>query len=395
MISLNPFKSLRRITSSNLYFPEIDGIRFLAILLVVLFHVYGYFRAKSGTYADSPDNYGLINQLLENGKRGVQLFFVLSGFILCLPFALHYLKKKEKPKLGRYYLRRVTRLEPPYIIAMVVMFAAHIAAGTYTLAFLFPSLLASLVYCHNIIFQHTPYVAVVAWSLEIEIQFYLLAPLLFKILKFPAAWRRGILVSGVLAFCLLQELYEPPFESIYSYLQYFLGGILLADLYVSKDWRSIMESKVILPLLPLLLALICYLPVHGPGNKLLFLAAVVFCYYSILSNPRMKAVFSYKFIPIIGGMCYSVYLLHYFVISAAGRFTMEFRLTDNYLPNLLMQCVLLCLIVGLVSAVFYKWVEQPFMASKWLTGKKQVKEALREDVAPNAVAGVKGEEKVL
>ena len=53
---------LRRITTNNLYFPEIDGIRFIAILLVVFFYIYYIFNIKSPiNFADNKEYYQLVN----------------------------------------------------------------------------------------------------------------------------------------------------------------------------------------------------------------------------------------------------------------------------------------------------------------------------------------------
>lgn len=125
----NLYNKFRRITTNQLYFPEIDGIRFLAIILVLLFHTHGYFIKKTNIqFTDTVNQYDLINTFLHNGDRGVALFFVLSGFILCLPFAHHYINNGKKVLLKNYYLRRVTRLEPPYFIAMTAIFILQLAA---------------------------------------------------------------------------------------------------------------------------------------------------------------------------------------------------------------------------------------------------------------------------
>ena len=365
---LNIYNKFRRITTNQLYFPEIDGIRFLAITLVLLFHSHGYFVSKSNIqFSDNPASYHLLNALLRHGDRGVQLFFVLSGFILCLPFAHHYINNGKKVSLKKYYLRRLTRLEPPYFIAMTAIFLLAVAMQVRPISVLFPSWLASLVYSHNIIFHHAPYITVVAWSLEIEIQFYLLAPLLFRLLMLPKITRRIILCATSIAFIVLQHFYTPPFLYIYSSVQFFLTGILLADIYVSGEASGLFNKPFMIPIAAIILISLGYLPVRSSFYAILIFPFLIgFLYYIILKNEVMKKLFSYKFIPIIGGMCYSIYLLHYTIISIAGRLTLHFQITGYYLPNLLLQIILLGIPVLVFSSVFYYYIERPFMSSKWL-----------------------------
>ena len=371
----NIYKKLQRITTNQLYFPEIDGIRFLAIVLVILFHTHGYFVAKTPIqFIDDPAQFNWLNTLLINGDRGVELFFVLSGFILCLPFAHHYINHGKKVMLKKYYLRRVTRLEPPYFIAMTAFFLLHIVMHTKPVAVLLPSWLASLVYSHIVIFRHSPLLTVVAWSLEIEIQFYLLAPLLFSLLALNKFTRRTLLFAATLLLMVLHKLFPPSFLSIYSFGQYFLTGILLADFYVSDTAAVLFNKKwMALPALALLITIL-YFPLKSDqlSREAMFCIRLCFpfllglFYYMILKNDGLKKIFSYKFIPVIGGMCYSVYLLHYTIISMFGRYTLNLRITDHYLPNLLMQIVLLGLPILILSSIFYYYIERPFMSRKWL-----------------------------
>jgi peptidoglycan/LPS O-acetylase OafA/YrhL len=380
------YNKLRRITSNQLYFPEVDGIRFLAIILVVLFHTHGYFAGKSTLkFADNPASYDLLNTFLINGDRGVELFFVLSGFILCLPFAHQYINNGKKVSIKKYYLRRVTRLEPPYFIAMTAIFLMHIMMRTMPFPVLWPSWLASLVYSHSLIYHHTPLLTVVAWSLEVEIQFYLVAPLLFRLLALNKITRRVFLFVASVSVIFLQRLYPPPFASAYGFAQYFFIGMLLADFYVSDTAAAFFNKKWLLFPAVLCLLAIIYLPVKkapgDPGN--IFLARLCFpfvlglFYYIVLKNDWLKKIFSYKFVPIIGGMCYSIYLLHYTIISVFGRFTIRLHITSWYLPNLLLQIVLLGLPVLVLSSLYYYYIERPFMSRKWidmLTKKDKHKE---------------------
>lgn len=368
------YNRFRRITTNQLYFPEIDGIRFLAIVLVILFHTHGYFTGKNTSiFTDSPSSYGLLNTLLINGDRGVELFFVLSGFILCLPFAHHYINNGKKVELKKYYLRRVTRLEPPYFIAMTAIFLMQLAMHITPAYALVPSWLASMGYVHDLIYHHTPLLTVVAWSLEIEIQFYLLAPLFFSLLALNRSIRRPILCSLIILLIVLQKLYPPAFLSIYGFGQYFLTGILLADFYVSDTAGTLFSKQWVIPSALLCLIAILFIPIKGAvSDDALFYARLALpflvglFYYMVLKNATIKKVFSYKFIPIIGGMCYSIYLLHYTIISVFGRFTMKLQLTNYYLPNLFLQIILLLIPIITISSIFYYYIERPFMSRKWL-----------------------------
>jgi len=355
---------------------------------VFLFHTHGYFIKKSPViFTDAPGPDSWLELFLSGGDRGVQLFFVLSGFILCLPFAHHYINHGRKVSLTKYYLRRVTRLEPPYFIAMTAIFLLQLAMHVKPLSVLFPSWLASLVYAHDIIFRHVPLITVVAWSLEIEIQFYLLAPLLFRLLMLEKSTRRLILCVAIISFVLMQQVYTPPFLNIYQFAQYFLAGILLADIYVSGEVNAFFNRSFIPLFAAISLIAICFLPVHSTlYAALLFPFLVCFFYYTVLKNDVMKRVFSYKFIPVIGGMCYSIYLLHYTIISMLGRFTIGLSITKYYVPNLVLQIILLGTPVLMISSTFYYYVEQPFMSRKWLDMLMKKDKKDEETNAPSDVA---------
>ncbi|HEV7929018.1 MAG TPA: acyltransferase, partial [Nitrosospira sp.] len=174
----------RRETTSTEFIPVIDGLRFLAIAMVVLFHADAFIKAKSAGLAFSEGNAwmrGLTDHFVFMGQ-GVKLFFVISGFILAVPFLRYYLGLSEKkPILRAYFFRRLTRLEPPYIISTILIFLAIVVTvgSTYPLGTLLASLFASLAYIHTLVFPgQFPFPNAVTWSLEIEVQYYILAPFL-------------------------------------------------------------------------------------------------------------------------------------------------------------------------------------------------------------------------
>ncbi len=376
----------RRITANQIYFPEIDGIRFVAILLVILYHIYKYFISHTSIAITAENsNYSLLNTFIDNCDRGVELFFVLSGFILCLPFAHYYIGNGKKVPLKNYYLRRVTRLEPPYFIALTGIFLLQVISHTRPFSEMWPGWLASMGYSHLLVFHSLPTVTIVTWSLEIEIQFYLLAPLLFRILSFSKRTRRLSLTVAIIGIVLLQNFFPLPLISLCDYLQFFLIGILLADLYVTDDFAPLFRKNLMVFINVLSFLVLIYLPIKGDTAnfytllwaRLCFPFTIFVFYYAIFKNGLLIKAFSYKFIPVIGGMCYSIYLLHYTIIGVVGRITNSVHLTTGYLPNLLLQIILLAIPITIISAVFYYFVERPFMSRKWMDmllkkGKKPV-----------------------
>lgn len=116
-------KKLTRETSSGSYIPEIDGLRFIAISTVILFHSYSYFNVKSNIKNDSNNIiFEIWTALCQNGYIGVYLFFAISGYILGKPFAEQYIRNGSNVSIKKYFFRRLTRIEPPYFIALIAFF---------------------------------------------------------------------------------------------------------------------------------------------------------------------------------------------------------------------------------------------------------------------------------
>src|SRR4029078_10187831 len=76
--------------------------------------------------------------LIPKGYLGVQLFFVISGYIICLPLAKRACaapKRAPDFHYGRYMLRRVTRLEPPYLLVLGLSFVGVTLIGAMGMTF--------------------------------------------------------------------------------------------------------------------------------------------------------------------------------------------------------------------------------------------------------------------
>lgn len=120
---LEPYQ---RISSSGQFIPEVDGLRFFAIFSVFIYHLTGDILRHSSALDAYTRKASAIFPATQVLNVGVQLFFVISGFILGLPFATAHLANKKPVSLKKYFLRRVTRLEPPYIISLLLFFVLKI-----------------------------------------------------------------------------------------------------------------------------------------------------------------------------------------------------------------------------------------------------------------------------
>jgi peptidoglycan/LPS O-acetylase OafA/YrhL len=91
---------------------------------------------------------------------------------------------------------------------------------------------------------------------------------------------------------------------------------------------------------------------------------MILLFYSALTNKWLIKIFSLAPIAIIGGMCYSIYLIHEQVISATGR-VMKFINIENLGIHFIVSYLLLLVMVLVVSTVYFKLVEQPCMKKDW------------------------------
>lgn len=361
---------VRRITRDGRWIPEIDGLRFIAIISVVLFHLSGELGSRSGRLIPIEHRYYGLFYAIGNGDRGVRLFFVISGMILAMPFARYALAQGNKVSLQKYYMRRVTRLEPPYILS-VLLFTALIAVyfrGVPLQGYGWHAL-ASLFYLHNVTYGELSPVNPVTWSLEVEIQFYLLAPLIMQIFWIRGrSLRRTVMAAAILALGLAQAHWRtnPRFTlSILFYLQYFLAGLLVADVFVLDLVE--MRSTWLWDLAGLAGLALMYGLGHDQyaAHVLLPFALAILC-LAAMKSLLLRRFVANPWIAVIGGACYSIYLLHFALMAAVFKVTRRLIVARfDFLENFIIQCIVTGLPILLLSLVFYRLVERPCMDPDW------------------------------
>lgn len=360
----------QRRTSGGRLVPAIDGLRFYAIAGVVFYHI-SYNLVHSGHAVSSSVAGDWLARLASCGWFGVQLFFVISGFILGMPFAVATLPGNRPVRLKPYFLRRLTRLEPPFLLSLALLFALR--AGLQQHPGLLPHLLATALYSHNIVYENSSPISAVTWSLEVEVQFYLLAPLLGLIYRIGPLWARRATWLVALGLAHVLALWSSSlivYPQIGNFLVYFLVGMLLADVSCF-DWRQGRE----VPVSPrwdavAVLATLALLPLVYKQEKIpLLLAGLV----GIIDYAILRSVLWYRFttLPLIftvGGMCYTIYLYH----NALIRFAIEWA----HVPDLstfalnhdaataATALVGIALVLVFSSALFVA-IERPCMNPDW------------------------------
>ncbi len=362
---------LQRTTSSGRFIPEVDGLRFVAVLSVLLFHIGAQIVLKSPQPITLSGFSKSLYSVVNNGHIGVQLFFAISGFILALPFAAYHLKDGKPVSLRAYYLRRLTRLEPPYLITLVLFFVLIVIVLKTSFTEIFPHLLASIFYLHNLIYADGSAINYVAWSLEVEVQFYLLAPFLALIFQVrPAMLRRALLLGVMVFFIALQSFFPdvPRLQlSVLGQGQFFVIGFLLADFYLTT-WSQKKSNPVFWDLLffagwPAFAFILRY----TDAAHWITPFAILALYAATFQGYWGRKLLSIPIVTIIGGMCYSIYLLHFQIIALVWRVSAKARMGDDFTRNFALQLMLMLPVIIAISALFYLIIEKPCMHRNWPT----------------------------
>jgi len=350
---------LCRPATSTMHLREVDGLRLVALTTVVVAHVSGYIAARSQALSGIPAEGELLWHLASDGSRGVLLFFVISGFVLALP----YLRAPRAPgELGRYFGRRLIRLEPPYLISLGVILIGQVLVHGDSLASLMPHAAAGVPYLHTVIFGVRNPVNSIVWSLEVEAQFYVLMPLLGVALR--GARRRRILVS-LLAVSLIAQLMpiaaEPRWDlSILGSAPFFILGVLLATLHAE---RPIEASRHGAWDVAALAGLVLFVAIGDAVSVWRDPAMVLACgvlTWAALRSFRWRGFLRRPPVWIVGGMCYSIYLLHFQIIRLVWRPARGLVGTDPASSLVILLAVMIPVVLA-AGAVFFVLVERPWM----------------------------------
>lgn len=189
------------------YIPAIEGLRGVAVLWVMVFH---YVVVRDGHF-DDPAIAAIasvhpLNVIARNGYLGVDLFFLISGFLLTLPWFLRAACGAAPPSTRDFYARRFWRIAPAYYVQLFILFAIVLPllkGVTYWRADLYvilTNVFAHLGFVHNTTPLTSGSLGIngALWTLAVEAQYYALVPFLAPLfIRAPRACLVGAFAIAV------------------------------------------------------------------------------------------------------------------------------------------------------------------------------------------------------
>jgi len=213
-----------------------------------------------------------LNPVVRTGYLMVDLLLMLSGFLLFLPYARHAVEKTPLPRIGEYYRKRAARILPSYLFCiLIILFCFALPNGEYnSREHLLTDLFAHLTFTHNLFplsYQSTKLNGAL-WTLAVEVQFYLIAPLICRVFAKKPFWTYLSMILLAFAYRFLYVLpmdsYSLHLNRLPAMLDVYANGMLGALIYVTlcrymrrSAWKSLLLNAA---------AVLCVVFIHWLMN---------------------------------------------------------------------------------------------------------------------------------
>lgn len=322
----------------------LDGLRGVAILLVLAFHLTGPLQ---------PDTRALrvVTTVTGVGWCGVDLFFVLSGYLI----TRNLLADDADGRLGRFWFRRALRILPAYLMllagAALLGHRPDLACWTF---------LANWAAVDRGTLDHL-------WSLSVEEQFYLVWPLAVTFLP-----RRRLVVAAVLVIAAapVLRLFLGPMHA-YRWTParadaLLMGAMLALSPTMRLPWRAIAAGCVLVlgGIALIVKGLLWSHPlVQGPGYS-----AIALFFASIIgmggSTAWLRAPLETRWLRSVGRVSYGMYLVHWPIVKSAWPYLTAAQVGTSHVTRLAIVgsfALLAAVVTYVVAWVSYDWVEGPIL----------------------------------
>jgi peptidoglycan/LPS O-acetylase OafA/YrhL len=374
-------------------FRLLDSMRAIAFMCVLAAHAafFAGFAADGST----------LRPYFARLDVGVRIFFLISAFLLYRPFVKARLEREEPPLVRAYAWRRFLRIAPAYWLALCVIGIWVGAPGVFTLEH------APLYFGFAHIYdQDTLNVRAMpqAWSLAVEVSFYVFLPIYAALMRRIAGGLRTELIGAALLFCagLVYKLWVfsmgPASDgsliryhlALPEYIDYFAIGIALAAVSVAGSGGRVLDLLARRPWIAWLAALVAFLlvskgigltgGVHDDVTEARYLArhylyalvALGLLFPALFGDPAqglIRRVLAWRPLLWIGLVSYGAYLYHFLVIEQLADHGFR-RTAADTTPYLWFPVVL----AGSLAIAALSWycVERPILSLKRLVPRRPV-----------------------
>lgn len=309
---------------TNRKLDSLELLRGVAVVAVCFCHF--------GIALSSSDHFsGAFNFFHDYGHYGVQVFFVVSGFII--PLSL-YRAQYKIGQYGRFLYKRVLRLHPPYLVALALSLIIGYAAFKVR-NLVFPETVESIFL--SVFYFHVSETNPVFWTLVVEAQYYMFIGVVFVWLtKFPRMFAAiGVPVLSLIGLSQISE-----YVRFFAYINFFLTGLVVYFLYTEQGSFKLNCTA----LTGLLVAILVFDAV--PAFIAALFAVLVIVFYRI-SIPSI--------VGFPGRISYSLYLIHYPV--GVKFINLTSRYMDPSISWILFPSAMLLVLV--VAWFFWRCIELP------------------------------------
>ncbi|HET7065220.1 MAG TPA: acyltransferase [Rudaea sp.] len=366
--------------SSSSYLPNLTGVRGLAAVWVLAFHGWQFSNGPS-LVLPFPGFALDLTPLFKCGYFGVDLFFVLSGFLLSMPFHRAALEGRPWPSLKQFWIHRCRRVLPAYWLQLLILTVVLAYLGQF--ARITPQILvAHAALVQNIVPWLVPLLNPVYWSMPVEWDFYVVLPLLALIVA-RCRWPLAMLLAltFVFAFRVLcyWSLTDTTIATVIGYgdvqqlparLDQFFVGICAAWITVSKPPSARGALAWLLGGIGVIVAM-AY--VAAPRNDFLVNIDVpyLFFHHSVTAiafgmlvlgaagtTRAGAALFANRPMTFLGLISYSLYLWHYPTLQLAQYAGLT---SGVRAPAWALVLAIAVPVILLVSWLSYRYVERPFL----------------------------------
>jgi exopolysaccharide production protein ExoZ len=338
---------------------SIQALRGLAVLGVVAYHALVIEKKYSGGDLLLPDFFTI-------GQSGVDLFFVISGFVMVTVTKGRFARRGE---MVRFLWGRFTRIYPTYWFYFFLTIAIFLIKPNWvnsTQGNQFQFLSSLLLLPSN----QLPLV-MVAWSLIYELWFYMVFAVLLRFherLLLPSLLLWGAIITIVNLVFTVTGFSAGARIVFHPYSLEFIIGALVA-VYISRERASRISARIAILIITFILSIglpaIYVFNLVQPERTLRMSVIIGMLYGSLLFSVVMLEKFNTfalpKFLQFIGDISYTVYLSHILVLSAIGRLWLAATPAPNSLSDNMLACFMMLAAVAGYGWIGYRLVEQPIL----------------------------------